>query len=552
MASIPLFIRLLQRCGCCQKDKHNVTGYRYGMLVLTFFCYMSYHIARKPFSIVKSELHRNCSAALLNTEWMHYHISLLHLPINFSGSGNSSQNSSTWCDFPPFDKKDFQSLFGDLDYAFLFTYAIGMFISGMIAERMSLRYFLSIGMIFTGLFTSMFGMGYYFNIHVLSFYIFSQILNGAFSTTGWPAVVACMGNWFGKEKRGLIMGVWNSHTSFGNIFGSLIASAFVSYNWGLSFIVPGCIIGGIGVITFFTLIDSPEDVTGEASYHFLSNEDEESSEGSMVNTNSDDNIRQQYNTVEDISNANISSGTKPYVTTEENKPIGFIGALKIPGVIEFALCLLFAKLVSYTFLFWLPFYIKKTSTFTTQASGIISTLFDVGGIFGGITAGVVSDHTGGRATTCGVMLLIGAGMMYVFNACGSSSLALFIVLLLITGAFVNGPYALITTAVSADLGTHPVLKGNAKALSTVTAIIDGTGSIGAAIGPFLTGLISPSGWQNVFWMLIAANIAATLLLSRLMIKEINCWRVNGVGTSDYFRIPESSSSSRLDNSEHEA
>uniref|UniRef100_A0A3B3V059 Uncharacterized protein n=1 Tax=Poecilia latipinna TaxID=48699 RepID=A0A3B3V059_9TELE len=42
----------------------------------------------------------------------------------------------------------------------------------------------------------------------------------------------------------------------------------------------------------------------------------------------------------------------------------------------------------------------------------------------------------------------------------------------------NGPYALITTAVSADLGTHESLRGNSRALSTVTAIIDGTGSIG--------------------------------------------------------------------------
>jgi len=52
------------------------------------------------------------------------------------------------------------------------------------------------------------------------------------------------------------------------------------------------------------------------------------------------------------------------------------------------------------------------------------------------------------------------------------------VMLLITGAMVNGPYSLITTAVSADLGTHPTLHGNAKALATVSAIIDGTGSIG--------------------------------------------------------------------------
>ena len=57
------------------------------------------------------------------------------------------------------------------------------------------------------------------------------------------------------------------------------------------------------------------------------------------------------------------------------------------------------------------------------------------------------------------------------------------------GLLVNGPYALITTAVSAELGTHPSLRGSGKALATVTSIIDGTGSIGAAVGPFLAGAL---------------------------------------------------------------
>uniref|UniRef100_A0A7N4NN54 Major facilitator superfamily (MFS) profile domain-containing protein n=1 Tax=Sarcophilus harrisii TaxID=9305 RepID=A0A7N4NN54_SARHA len=100
----------------------------------------------------------------------------------------------------------------------------------------------------------------------------------------------------------------------------------------------------------------------------------------------------------------------------------------------------------------------------------------------------------------------------------------FLVMLIICGALVNGPYALITTAVSADLGTHKSLRGNAKALSTVAAIIDGTGSIGAALGPLLAGLISPTGWNNVFYMLISADILACLFLSRLVYKEIQAWR----------------------------
>lgn len=38
----------------------------------------------------------------------------------------------------------------------------------------------------------------------------------------------------------------------------------------------------------------------------------------------------------------------------------FWRAFTIPGVVEFALSLFFAKLVSYTFLYWLPAFIKDT------------------------------------------------------------------------------------------------------------------------------------------------------------------------------------------------
>lgn len=64
------------------------------------------------------------------------------------------------------------------------------------------------------------------------------------------------------------------------------------------------------------------------------------------------------------------------------------------------------------------------------------------------------------------------------------------------------------------------MEGNAKALATVTAIIDGTGSLGAAVGPFLAGFFSSSGWENVFYMLIIADIMALILLTRLVAKEI--------------------------------
>uniref|UniRef100_A0A8C5GMA4 Glucose-6-phosphate exchanger SLC37A2 n=1 Tax=Gouania willdenowi TaxID=441366 RepID=A0A8C5GMA4_GOUWI len=433
--------------------------YRGFILVLTFLFYTAYHLSRKPISIVKSELHRNCSTAIRPAD------------LNIT-------NNATWCDWQPFDQDNYQTLFGVLDNSFLVAYAIGMFFSGIFGERVSLRYYLSFGMVMSGVFTCLFGLGFYLNIHTLWYYASIQILNGLMQTTGWPAVVACVGNWFGKGKRGFIMGVWNSHTSVGNILGSLIAGVFVSSSWGMSFIVPGLIIASTGVLCFFFLIERPEDV-----------------------------------------NCAPPQECEPLL----QNAISFLGALRIPGVVEFSLCLLFAKLVSYTFLYWLPLYISNIAHFDAKQAGDMSTLFDVGGILGGILAGLASDYTGGRATTCWVMLILAAPMLFLYNYIGQSSLGTTIGMLLLCGGLVNGPYALITTAVSADLGTHECLRGNSRALSTVTAIIDGTGSIGAALGPLFAGLISHSGWNNVFYMLISADVLACLLLSRLVYKEIRGW-----------------------------
>uniref|UniRef100_A0A4X2M4Y3 Glucose-6-phosphate exchanger SLC37A2 n=1 Tax=Vombatus ursinus TaxID=29139 RepID=A0A4X2M4Y3_VOMUR len=475
--------------------------YRGLILLLTFLIYTCYHMSRKPISVVKSQLHRNCSE--------------LERPDNNS-------NSTTWCYWAPFDQDNYSQLLGGVDDAFLIAYAVGMFISGIFGERLPLRYYLFAGMLLSGIFTSLFGLGYYWNIHQLWYYVLVQIFNGLAQTTGWPSVVTCIGNWFGKGKRGFIMGIWNSHTSVGNILGSLIAGIWVDSAWGLSFIVPGIVIAVMGLISFFFLVEYPEDVDCTPPQHH----------SGMPHT-----PQVMNGPVEDLGTSVDSvaghcserdSGTEGAGCSKESneklEAISFLGALRIPGVVEFSLCLLFAKLVSYTFLFWLPLYIVNVAHFGSKEAGDLSTLFDVGGIIGGILAGIISDYTNGRATTCCVMLIVAAPLLFLYNSVGQNGISSSIVMLIICGALVNGPYALITTAVSADLGTHKSLRGNAKALSTVTAIIDGTGSIGAALGPLLAGLISPTGWNNVFYMLISSDVLACLFLSRLVYKEIQAWK----------------------------
>lgn len=157
---------------------------------------------------------------------------------------------------------------------------------------------------------------------------------------------------------------------------------------------------------------------------------------------------------------------------------------------------------------------------SSETAGNLSTLFDVGGVVGGILAGHISDRLDARAITAASFMYCAIPALFFYRSYGQLSLTMNIALMFITGMFVNGPYALITTAVSADLGTHSSLKGNSRALATVTAIIDGTGSVGAAIGPLLTGYISSKSWSAVFTMLMGAALIAGLLLTQLVVAEV--------------------------------
>uniref|UniRef100_UPI00398E3D6A glucose-6-phosphate exchanger SLC37A1 n=1 Tax=Pristiophorus japonicus TaxID=55135 RepID=UPI00398E3D6A len=523
MAPLPLGIRFITSF---TQDQ----CYRTFTLILTFLLYTAYHLSRKPISIVKSALHMNCS---LTNEIELYSYKEHLIQAELLGKPFSND---TWCNWEPFDKSNYKQLLGALDYSFLCAYAVGMYVSGILGERLSIRLYLTFGMLSSGLFTTLFGLGYFYNIHSLRYYIIIQVANGLVQTTGWPSVVTCIGNWFGKGKRGLIMGIWNSHTSVGNILGSLIAGYWVSNCWGMSFVVPGIIVALMGGICFLFLIEHPQDVKctltrAQKPSKCLNGWDGLKQKRQLYQKSQSDSfiVPEQECLLKD-SEDRISAKSNVLMTSHVvvgNKrgdaptAISFLGALRIPGVVEFSLCLLFAKLVSYTFLFWLPMYLANKEHFDAKKAGDLSTLFDVGGIIGGILAGVISDYTRKRATTCGVMLLLAAPTLYIFSTIGYMGLKTIIVMLIGCGALVNGPYALITTAVSADLGTHKSLSGNSKALSTVTAIIDGTGSVGAALGPLLAGLISPTGWNNVFYMLMVADAFAFLLLMHLVLRELH-------------------------------
>ncbi|XP_074286935.1 putative glycerol-3-phosphate transporter 1 [Silene latifolia] len=483
-----------------KKKSLSYNTYQAIALAVTFLSYATYHVTRKTTSIVKSALDpQSPSSSLVDLKSYPWQINYLTSISHGNNTFLGVTNNAGWA---PFNRSNGKELLGYLDVAFLAVYAAGMFFSGHIGDRMNLRVFLTIGMLGTGVFTALFGFGYWFDIHNFYYYLAVQMFAGFVQSTGWPSVVAVVGNWFGKGGRGLIMGIWNAHTSVGNIVGSLMASSLLKYGWGWSMFVPGVVVGFAGLVVFFFLPVSPVSC------------------GMHINEDDSDSPKK-----EGISEPFVSyTDLVDELDEEEQGAVGFIEAWKIPGVANYALCLFFAKLVAYTFLYWLPFYISYTEIggeyLSSETAGNLSTFFDIGGVIGGILAGFFSDKLNARAITAASFTYFTIPALYLYRNYGFINLYLNIALMFVAGMFVNGPYALITTAVSADLGTHESLKGNSRALATVTAIIDGTGSIGAAVGPLLTGYISGISWDAVFTMLMTAALIAGLLLTKLVVDEI--------------------------------
>jgi OPA family glycerol-3-phosphate transporter-like MFS transporter 3 len=108
----------------------------------------------------------------------------------------------------------------------------GLFVSGILGDRFDLRLVLTFGMTLSAVNMFIFGVvSEWLQVYNKFWYLAFWILNGFAQSTGWPAVVAVMGNWFSKDGRGLIFGIWAANASVGNILGALMVSAFINYGY---------------------------------------------------------------------------------------------------------------------------------------------------------------------------------------------------------------------------------------------------------------------------------------------------------------------------------
>jgi len=398
----------------------------------------------------------------------------------------------------------------EMDTVFMATYAAGNIINGKLGDTFNPTTVLAIGLFGSGACLFLINVALWFdfvgfNVALGNFFILAvYFLFGFFQATGGPVGTAVMGNWFcdseSVKKRGTIFGFWTCHQYCGDITAALctawVLGIGLPYWWAL--LIPAATNFGWAALTMKLVADpytmgivTPEVKIRLAKYEAKKKEMAERGE-------------------------KIGEDTGP-------PPIGYMAALRIPMVAQYAFAFGFFKLTNYVLFFWLPYFLGKS--FDPVTANLIAALYSVGMMPGGIIVGYVSDLFGGRrASVIGVFMLfliVFLGLFAKFSESGNMNPTALLAMLGCMGILVGGPNNIITSAVAADLSSHPSVRGSTKSLGTVTGLINGCGSITASIGLLAVGPLQAAfGWSSVWLFLIGCTSAGTLLMSTKIYSEL--------------------------------
>ena len=156
---------------------------------------------------------------------------------------------------------------GVISSALLFTYAVGKFVNGFLADHSNIRRFMATGLLVSTVANIVVGLLGLISLKgmVISqglFYVIFAILwgiNGWTQSMGAPPCVVSLSRWYPLSRIGTFYGFWSLSHNLGEFFSFLLVGGLVSlFGWQFGFI-GAAIAGIIGFIIIVLLLhDSPE------------------------------------------------------------------------------------------------------------------------------------------------------------------------------------------------------------------------------------------------------------------------------------------------------
>lgn len=333
---------------------------------------------------------------------------------------------------------------GHIGFTYLLCYTIGQFTAAGTGRIFGARNLLLIGMATSLITNIIFG----FAANVWTIMVFMGV-NGLAQATGWPSTVGVMANWTTRSERGTLMGVWATCYQFGGVAATAWAAWWLSMQgWRGAFFAASSVLIVIWFYVYYFVRNKPEDV-------------------GLILEDPDEQIVSDDDSIDnDVEAGKMFSS-------------GVLQTVLLVGSFYF-----FVKFVRYALWSWAPFLLDTQFGLDADTAGYMSTLFDLFGFAGALTAGVISDrYFNGRRTTISILMLmgmvVGCSVLYWAGTMASNPAFGTDLVLLTCGAGLSmigfmlfGPDSLLTGAGAMDLGSK-------KSALAAAGIINGMGSVGS-------------------------------------------------------------------------
>ena len=294
-------------------------------------------------------------------------------------------------------------------------------------------------------------------------------LNGLFQSTGWSNNVKAMAAWFPRHSRGTVMGFWCTCYAVGGAVSTALAGyLYQHHGWRTAFLVPAVWVAGVGLAIWFFLVERPAD------------------RGLPT----------------------IDEGPTDEAVIAGADRAALIRMLRVPAVWALGGSYFGIKLIRYSLLFWLPYYLKRVQGYDGDVAAYLSTSFEIGGILGIIATGWLSDRVfdANRARLAVVCLVGLAVALAVYRVVGSWGMVANILSLGAIGFLLFSPDALISGPAAQDIGGE-------DAAASAAGIINGMGSVGSVFQGLITAGISKAlGWDALFYVFIALALVSCVAL----------------------------------------
>jgi sugar phosphate permease len=367
--------------------------------------------------------------------------------------------------------------FGILGSTMYVAYGIGKFLTGVIADKCSIRSFMSIGLIGSSIINLFFGF-----LPSLPLLTFFWGINGGLQSMGFPPAAKAMVYWFSPSERATKWTLFSSTKTVGtSIIGVMAGICIATGHWKSTFYVPGIIGLLTGISMLFTLTDKPSSVGLPP-------------------------IDIYHNDVLPVKKPSELSFWQTLVKYVYGNP--YMWAL--------AASCLFIYFIRYATLDWGALFMTEKGIAKDKAAYLLVFMPFVG-VFGGILSGVIADKFfKGRCAPVNLIylfcLIFSLWGMYHFTDPKTPWWIIGLFLALV-GFFIEGPEGLV--------GGVQVSR---VTVQESTAAANGFIGLFQYLGSFLSGvgtayIIEKSGWRGVFIMCAISCVATMFFVSLTWKKE---------------------------------